>query len=60
MVQIAENIFQGNLLTARGTELYLRDVQLQYLPLDNTLMFTLTTSPEGPLQIPEEAILRGI
>lgn len=60
VVKIAENIFQGSLISLRGTDLYTRDVQLQYLPIDNTVMFTFTGSSVTPLRIPEKAVMRRI
>lgn len=58
LVQISENIFQGNLLSVRGRNLFERNIQLQYRPADNAIFFSLTRPPQGPLRIPKEAILR--
>lgn len=58
LVQIAENIYQGNLLSVRGRNLFERNIQLQYLPINNTILFTLTRPAEGSLRIPKEAVLR--
>lgn len=58
LVKIADNIFQGNLLSGTGKEREVRDIQLQYLPLENRILFTLTKVPEEPFLVPVEAILQ--
>jgi hypothetical protein len=58
LVQIAENIFQGNLLSGTGKDREVRDVQIQYLPLEDRILFTLTKVPEKPFLVPVEAILQ--
>jgi hypothetical protein len=57
IVKIAENIFQGNLWSGIGGNKIALDVQLQYLPLDNNLLFKLTKIPEGEFLIPVEGVL---
>lgn len=56
--KVAENIFQGNLLRTEGTDIKLRQIQLRYVPVDNTIMFTVTNKPQDSLLIPAEAVLR--
>lgn len=58
LVLVAKNIYQGNLLSVRGRTLYTRNIQLQFMPVDGSILFTLTREPEGPLYIPREALLR--
>lgn len=58
LVKIAENIFQGNLLSGTGKDRELRDIQIQYLPLEDRILFTLTTIPDKPFLVPVEAILQ--
>ncbi len=58
LVKISENIFQGNLLSGEGRNRLVEDIQLQYVPLDNSLIFTHTKIPKGISLIPVEAILQ--
>lgn len=57
LVKISENIFQGNLLSGAGRNRLVEDIQLQYIPLDNSMIFTHTKIPKGISHIPVEAIL---
>ena len=57
ILKVAENIFKGKLLSWQGENEILLDIQLQYLPLDDNLLFRLTKIPEGEFLIPVEAIL---
>jgi len=57
ILKIAENIFQGNLWSGIGGIKIALDIQLQYLPLDNNLLFILTKIPEDEFLIPVEAVL---
>ena len=58
LVKISENIFQGNLLSGAGRNRLVEDIQLQYIPLDNSMIFTHTKTPKGISLIPVEAILQ--
>ena len=58
IVKIADNIFQGNLLSGTGKEREVRDIQIQYLPLEDRILFTLTNVPEQPFFLPVEALLQ--
>ncbi|MFN4761903.1 hypothetical protein ACKGJN_02160 [Gillisia sp. Q332] len=58
LVKISENIFQGNLLSGEGRNRLVEDIQLQYVPLDNSLIFIHTKIPTGISLIPVEAILQ--
>lgn len=58
LIKISENIFQGNLLGGVGRKRLVEDIQVQYIPLDNSLIFTRTKIPKGISLIPVEAILR--
>ncbi len=58
LVKITENIFKGSLLSGTGKEREMRDIQIQYLPLEDRIIFSLTTVPEKPFLIPVEAILQ--
>mgnify|MGYP003109500375 CR=1 FL=1 len=58
LVKIAENIFKGNLLSGTGKDREVRDIQIQYLPLEDRILFSLITIPEKPFLIPVEAILQ--
>jgi hypothetical protein len=58
LVKITENIFKGSLLSGTGKEREMRDIQIQYLPLEDRIIFSLTTVPEEPFLIPVEAILQ--
>ncbi len=58
LVKIAENIFQGNLLSGTGKDREVRDIQIQYLPLEDRILFKLMTVPEQPFLVPVEAILQ--
>jgi len=57
IVKIAEDIFKGKLLSYKGENEVLLDIQVKYLPLDNTLLFKLTKIPETEFLIPVEAVL---
>ncbi|MBK5192750.1 MAG: hypothetical protein JJE07_05965 [Flavobacteriaceae bacterium] len=57
LVKINENIFQGILLSGIGGNKIAQDIQVQYLPLDDRLLFKLTKIPEGEFLIPVEAVL---
>jgi len=57
MVKIAENIFQGKLLSGIGGNKIALEFQVQYLPLDDRLLFKLTKIPEGEFLVPAEAVL---
>ncbi|MCJ7756624.1 MAG: hypothetical protein MUP24_00650 [Gillisia sp.] len=57
IVKISENIFKGKLLSGIGGNKIEQDIQIQYLPLDDRLLFKLTKIPEGEFLIPVEAIL---
>lgn len=58
ILKIAENIFKGKLLGWKGENEILLDFQLQYLPLDNNLLFKLTKIPEGEFLIPAKGVLK--
>ncbi|WP_026836725.1 hypothetical protein [Gillisia sp. JM1] len=58
LVKITENIFKGSILSGTGKEREMRDIQIQYLPLEDRIIFSLTTVPEEPFLIPVEAILQ--
>ncbi len=58
LVKIAENIFKGSLLSGTGKDREMSDIQIQYLPLEDRILFSLTTVPEKPILIPVEAILQ--
>lgn len=57
LVRIAPNLFQGNLVSVRGKEMEVRDIQIQYLPEDDTILFSLTKIPETPFRVPKKAVL---
>lgn len=57
LAKIAPNIFQGSLLSIRNSEFEMRDIQLQYLPRNNRMIFTVTKIPETSLRVPMEAIM---
>ena len=57
MVKIAENIFKGKLLSGIGGNKIALDIQVQYLPLDNNLLFKLTKIPESKFLLTVEAVL---
>jgi hypothetical protein len=57
IVKINENIFQGILWTEIGGNNTAQEIQVQYLPLDDRLLFKLTKIPEGEFLIPVEAVL---
>jgi hypothetical protein len=57
IVKIAENIFKGILFSWNGENEILLDIQVQYHPLDDRLLFKLTKIPEAELLIPDEAVL---
>jgi hypothetical protein len=56
-VKINENIFRGILLSGIGGNKIALDIQVQYLPLVDRLLFKLTKIPEGEFLIPVEAVL---
>ncbi|MFO8146091.1 MAG: hypothetical protein ACQEWG_10820 [Bacteroidota bacterium] len=58
LVKISENIFQGNLLSGKGRNRLVEDIQLQYIPLDNSMIFTHSKIPKRISLIPVEAILQ--
>lgn len=58
IVKIAENIFQGSLLSGIGGNKITLELQVQYLPLDDRLLFKLTRIPEGEFIIPVEGVLK--
>lgn len=58
LVKIAKNIFKGNMMIGRGRNKTLQNIQLQYRPLNNTILFTLTRIPEGEFIVPLEAVLQ--
>lgn len=58
LVKISENILQGNLMSGEGRDRIVEDIQLQYIPLDNSMIFTHTKIPKGISLIPGEAVLR--
>ena len=58
LVKISENIFRGNLLSGVDRNRLAEKIQLQYIPLDNSIIFTHTKIPEGISLTPLEAILR--
>lgn len=55
LVKKAENIYQGSIRS--GYSYAVGNVQLQYLPEDNTMLFTLKTAPKGEYYMPLEARL---
>lgn len=55
LIRKAENIFQGSIRS--GYSSAIGNVQLQYLPEENTMLFTLKTAPEGIYYMPVEARL---
>lgn len=55
LIRKAENIFQGSIRS--GYSSAIGNVQLQYLPEDNTMLFSLKTAPEGEYYMPVEARL---
>jgi hypothetical protein len=57
IVKIAENIFKGKLLSGIGGNKIEQDIQVQYLPLDDRLLFKLTKIPEAEILIPVEGVL---
>ena len=58
LMKIAENIFQGKLLSWKGENEILLELQVQYLPIDNRLLFKLTKIPEGEFLVPVEGVLQ--
>lgn len=57
LVKIAPNLFQGNLVSVRGQELEVRDIQVQYIPQDDTVLFSLTKIPETSYRVPTKAVM---
>ncbi|CAN5274929.1 hypothetical protein BH23BAC2_BH23BAC2_06320 [soil metagenome] len=55
LIKKAENIFQGSIRS--GYSYAVGNVQLQYLPEENTMLFTLRTAPKGEYYMPVEARL---
>ena len=55
LIRKAENIFQGSIRS--GFSYAVGNVQLQYLPADNTILFSLKTHPKGEYYIPLEGVL---
>jgi hypothetical protein len=57
IVKINENIFRGIMLSGIGENKIVLNIQVQYLPLDNNLLFKLTKIPESEFLVPVEAVL---
>ncbi|HSP40439.1 MAG TPA: hypothetical protein VLN46_03325 [Gillisia sp.] len=55
LVKKAENIFQGSIRS--GYSYATGNVHLQFLPEENTMLFTLKTAPKGEYYMPIEARL---
>ncbi len=55
LIKKAENVFQGSIRS--GFSYAAGNVQLQYLPQENTMLFSLKTAPEGEYYMPIEARL---
>lgn len=56
LIRKAENIFKGSIRS--GLSYTIGHLQLQYLPDNNTLLFSLTNLPEGEFYIPSEAVMQ--
>lgn len=55
LIRKSDNIFQGTIKS--GYSQTTGNFQLQYLPLNNTMIFKITQMPQGISFIPQEAIL---
>ncbi len=55
LVKKAENIYQGSIRS--GYSYAVGNVQLQYIPEENAMLFTLKTAPKGEYYLPVEARL---
>lgn len=55
LIRKAENIYQGSIRS--GHSMAVGNVQLQYLPEENTMLFSLKTAPKGVYYMPVEARL---
>lgn len=55
LIRKAENIFQGSIRS--GYSSATGNVQLQYLPEEKTMVFSLKAAPEGEYYMPVEARL---
>lgn len=53
LIRKAENIFQGSIRSDYSKAI--GNVQLQYLPEENTILFSLKTAPDGIYYMPVEA-----
>jgi hypothetical protein len=53
LIRKAENIFQGSIRSDYSKAI--GNVQLQYLPVENTIIFSLKTAPQGIYYMPVEA-----
>ena len=58
LVKTSENLFQGNLLSGVGSNRLVEDIQLQFIPLDNSMIFTHTKIPKRISLIPVEGVLQ--
>ncbi len=58
LVKVTENIFKGSLLSGTGKDREMREIQVQYLPLEDRILFNLTLVPQKSYLIPFEAILQ--
>tara|TARA_R100000935_G_C2826931_1_gene162838 strand:- start:158 stop:568 length:411 start_codon:yes stop_codon:yes gene_type:complete len=58
LVKITENLFKGSLLSGIGKDREMREIQVQYLPLEDRILFNLTMVPKKSFFIPLEAILQ--
>lgn len=55
LIRKAENIFQGSIRS--GLSYAVGNVQLQYQPIENRILFSLKTNPKGEYYIPVEGVL---
>ncbi len=58
LVKISENIFRGNLLSGIGGNKITQELQVQYLPLDDRLLFKSIKITEGEFLIPAQRFLK--
>lgn len=58
LVKISENIFRGNLLSGIGGNKITQELQVQYLPLDDRLLFKSIKITEGEFLIPAQGFLK--
>lgn len=56
LIRKAENIFQGSIRSSYSNAV--GNVQLQYLPEDDTMLFSLKTNPKGEYYIPVEGVMQ--